>query len=363
MSHLEEFLCLNDTISSLLDEPYYLKSSYDKTRKDLVMLYPTFKSDMDNAIVQECNGVVIDFKMHKIVCFGMSSLKEIDDIPESAETAELAEDGTVLRVWWYKSEWMVSTSKRIDARHAKWSSDKSFYELLLTVVKNPEEDFNKSLDKDYTFSFILLHPENQLVVYHPNPELVLVSRKSLVTKDEERCEDSFPFCRLPTTVSSFTEEDSRHRGWVFTDWSNPKAVLRTKKDYSWFKTANSLRKNFPTVGLSYLAANYHEKNVLRSFFPEKEPTFNSMDYWLGVIAGYIHNSYQNSFVKKLYQIPDSHPMYPIIRRIHRNYKQTGTPTTFTGTCSVVYTSNPWILQQIMFEISQFSPSPQFLQGY
>lgn len=357
MSHLEQFLDTVETVTSLLDEPYHLKSSYDNSRKDLVMLFPTFKSDMSDKLVQECNGVIFDITTKKIVCFGMPSLKEIDDIPENAESAELAEDGTVLRVWWYKTEWVVSTNKRIDARHAKWSSDKSFYELLLTVVKNPNEEFTEYLDKSYTFSFILLHPENQLVVYHPTPELVLVSKRNIITKEEEKCKEAFPFCRLPTTVTTFTEDDVKHRGWVFSDWSDPSAVVRTKKDYSWFKTANSLRKNFPTVGLSYLAANYHEKSVLRTYFPEKISTFNSLDYWLGVIATYVHTSYQNSFVKKLYQIPDSHPMYPIIRRIHRNYKQTGIPTTFLGTCSVVYTSNPWVLQQIMFEVSQFSQSP------
>jgi len=357
MSHIQQLVDETDQDltffcqETLSKKPYCLKSSQDKSRPDLIMFFPSHESDPKDPVVCECNGIVFDKLSRKIVCSGMPTLFDTETIPENAKSAELAEDGTVLRVWWYKTEWVASTNRRIDSRRVKWSSDKTFYELLSSVFDTtPEVDFEAELDKKYVYSFILLHPENHLVVFHPKPELVLVSKRNITTGQEEKCEVPFSFCRLSNVVTDFDQEDAEHRGFIFSDWTDPMSVIRTKKDYTWFKSAHSLRKNYPTLGLSYLAANYHEKGMLRHYFPGAQSTFDSMDYHLHNIAKYIHESYFKSFVKKLYQIPKDHTMYPMIRRIHRNFMETRVPTNFTKTCDVVYTSNPWILQRLMYEL-------------
>ncbi|KAI8820921.1 hypothetical protein BJ741DRAFT_119240 [Chytriomyces cf. hyalinus JEL632] len=177
--------------------PYYLRYSLDPKHGSLLLIHPTEESEMDNRVVQECNGIIVDSTTFAVIAQGMNT---VIDAPESwgfttgtefanAEWdqgtfyAEEAEDGTVLKVFHYNGEWIVSTNRRIDASRVRWCSPRSFYDPLCDVLQTaqPSQVFEKYLDKTCTYSFVLNHPENYLVVFHLVPSLVFVSKRDMKT--------------------------------------------------------------------------------------------------------------------------------------------------------------------------------------
>src|SRR4051812_24061037 len=57
--------------SHLHQHPYYLRYALDRQRKDLFMVYQTDRSDKNDAIVKECNGIILDKGDYHIVAYGM----------------------------------------------------------------------------------------------------------------------------------------------------------------------------------------------------------------------------------------------------------------------------------------------------
>ncbi|RKO90378.1 hypothetical protein BDK51DRAFT_42098 [Blyttiomyces helicus] len=137
---------------------------------------------MSDPVVLEWSEIILQKKTFEIVARGMDNICDIDtdqamsylDTPDAYALKE-AEHGTVLRVSYIDNQWVVSTNRCIDATRARWSSSKTLYRLLCeTVSEAPFNLFERDPPKDETHTFILRHPENQLVIHQRVPQLVYV---------------------------------------------------------------------------------------------------------------------------------------------------------------------------------------------
>lgn len=331
-------------------EPYHLRYSLSSDYPDLFMIHTTEKSKIENPVVQECNGIILQKEDYQICSYGMRTLQRItakrgrcyltEEFFQKIDSIEEAEDGTVLRVWYHHNteSWVVSTNRRINAYRVTWGSPKSFGLMLEDVFNmmgvSRKETFDNDLDKEWTYSFVLLHPENQHVLFYPFPKLVYISKRHNSSFEETEADSGFSWCSLPTLLPK--EKTSREdllsrlgsylrmqkRGLIFTDRSDPTTVHRTIIDYPWFENATELRKNLPYIHLSYLACNDEEKTRLRYCFGN-QPVFDALDGGLRYLVTYALNSYHDAYVKKRYRISKNHPIGTLMKILHHQYKITG----------------------------------------
>lgn len=358
-----EFPTFNNLFSEILHkEPLYLRYTQDRVRPDLFLIHQTEKSDQYNEIVRECNGIILRKSDLSIVSYGPSGFIKVETTPQEFIdnpddfTLTETDDGTLLKVFYYEDKWVVSTNRRIDASRVKWSSNKNFFQLFLDAFSVDyqlnEKDlfgiFDEFLSQENTYTFILLHPENQNVIYYRQPELVFVSSRNKNSMLEDH--NSIYNLKQPNEITTdqfnikmTLSTPLNKRGVIF---ENKHTKVRYIMDYTWFKEVEPYRKNMPTIRLSYLACSNTEKQAFRFHFPFGS-FYDKIDQLINSLALYVIKTYHESYVKKYYRIPREHPLAYITSRLHTIYRQTSVPIDFAMTVKVLDAIPPTILDSVL----------------
>ena len=347
-------------LAGLNDKPYRLRYSLDRKRPHLFLLHPMPDSDKTDPAVEECNGLILAKDTFQRVAQGMNLLQDgrhlIDATAEDLAglTLEEAEDGTVVRAFHDGQAWTLSTNRRIDASRARWASNKTFLELFSEALPDPDDvqSVLDALNPLYTYSFVLVHPENQHVLFYPQPAIISVSRRHVETGVEES-PDSYdiPWASLPSSLSveDYIEQwkmlkgdpasggmGNNKRGVIISDRSDATRVRRWKIDYPWFENLSRLRKNKPTMHLSYLACSPQERLWMKQVYP-CDGIYFVIDNAIIHFAQMCYNMYRDAFIRRQYTVDQDDPMYQVMRRLHRLHKSTGRTITFPITYEVVNT--------------------------
>ena len=84
-------------------------------------------------------------------------------------------EGTMINCFYHNNEWKIATRGTIGAKCSFYQdNNKTFYDMFHSALSHMEWDIN-ALDKKYSYSFILQHPENRIVVPFAKPSLVLAA--------------------------------------------------------------------------------------------------------------------------------------------------------------------------------------------
>jgi len=182
---------IEDLKKTFENEPYNLKIKEDVNIDNLVIICNTDKSDFNLKIVNECNGLILDKNTLKIVCYTFDKCSNSLEIPNIFDFNNLyienSIEGTLVRLYYFNNNWALSTKKCIDASKASWISNKSFYELFNECINTESNKINQeNLNKNYCYSFIIVHPENSIVINYKNryPELYHISTRNMETLEE-----------------------------------------------------------------------------------------------------------------------------------------------------------------------------------
>ena len=180
MLKVQEFIRANSDWECLLSsEPYCISISEDCVNgRDLVLLkYDQLNSDLGNAIVQECRGLILDAHTYEVVSypfnkffnFGESHAADID-----WRTAKVTskKDGSIIKVVNLDGQFLISTNGVIDAFKCNLPENvgcpfNSFGELVMEGFKFygiKAEDFPRLFKPGFTYIFELTSPWNQVVV-------------------------------------------------------------------------------------------------------------------------------------------------------------------------------------------------------
>lgn len=204
--------------------PYFIKTTWDGDYA--ILKYNQLASDFNEQIVRECRGTIfyipkrdggwaypVAVPFYKFGNYGESYVPNIDW--SSAKVKEKV-DGSLMKVWYHKDEWHVSTNGTIDAHNAPTSVEKvSFYDIFMRALEkngNPRDFFN-SLDINYTYMFELVSRETRVTIEYPETALYYLGSRSLCTLLEEELPAStddavfFKFVKLPRIYPLRTLED------------------------------------------------------------------------------------------------------------------------------------------------------------
>ena len=109
-------------------------------------------------------GVIVDLDTKKIICSSFNGSYSLDQFMNNVSVnnciVEENIEGTLINMYFYDNRWKISTKFSINADETKFKSDKTFRQLVDDVV---DITALKNLDKNFTYSFVLVHKDLRLV--------------------------------------------------------------------------------------------------------------------------------------------------------------------------------------------------------
>lgn len=253
MNHLMKFITTHSNWLQLLQQdPYNLIIKTDPDYPDVYLFkYNQYSSDMSDIICQESRGIILEIVGNnvKLLCHSFDKFFNYGE-PQGAKTLELFDfnhctwqekrDGSLLRIWYYKDKWRISTSGTIDANKATIDIPsckyKSFGDMFRSIFTTYDEDLDV-LDYTYTYSFEMTSPDNKIVVDYEDSELTLIGiRDNQLNKELDpyianpftniKCANRFKFSNLANALENI---NSKHNfeGLVLCDDNYRRVKIKT----------------------------------------------------------------------------------------------------------------------------------------
>lgn len=193
---LTEFIKAHGDWEELLTRPpYCIKIK----REDgyIIFSYNQLESDFDIELVRECRGVILDEKTLRPVCvpffkFGNYGESYAATLDWGSARVQEKIDGSIIKVWYDREKWRVSTNGNIVADNAVLTRTDlfdddctfgTFGELFAVAKEKRGLDFDK-LDKDKTYMFELIGPYNKVVILYPNIDIYHIGTRDNTTLKE-----------------------------------------------------------------------------------------------------------------------------------------------------------------------------------
>lgn len=218
---------ISDWQQKLNDFPYYVSAVQCKLIDmngnikfpNLYMLsYSQFNSDFNNPIVKACRGCIVEVinDKAKMICtpfykFGNYGESYCDNIDWNTAKVLDKVDGSLLKLFNYNDEWiwvtnngwnieallqerLISSFKEIETDDAKSFNDLKEYALSTLFTNQELEDWYNNLDKDYTYMFELISPNNRILCDYSHTELYFLGKRNrntyLETNYDDLCNDN-----------------------------------------------------------------------------------------------------------------------------------------------------------------------------
>ena len=317
----------------------------------------------------QSDGVILEKGSNKVVCMAHNKLEEtsnIDDVFNHSKNKdnknfrlEFCEDGTMIRLYNYKNNWHTATSRCLDAKNSYWSSKRSFDEMFWEIF---DKSILESLDKDYTYCFILVHIENRIVIKHKYNNLVYLCRVNNITFMEDYINQFYNVYGFRRPKQIFEQnyqniykylKDLYHpkkRGILIKFFNKDDNTWKVYKyDYEIYKNIKELRGNVPEMRMRYLELLNQPDSLelLQKYYYEYQLLFEIIKTSLHKITQNIHKLYINSHVKHNIQVEETHLFYKTLRQLHGQYKKTNVPITFQDVENKLYSFDTKIIRRLL----------------
>lgn len=310
-------------------------------------------SESDPEIIKKSNGII--FNKENIVIDGLPYIRSFktsdDDLLPFLDSLDqfrtfLSHEGILLRIFYFKNKWFVSTNKKLNAFRSKWSSKDSYGNILKnaidylyskensdvfnllknTNVVNPYKSFLDTLDKDNIYLLLLNNTyENRIVcnspefpsVYHVgtfiDKKLNLDHNISLPKLQEKQFESNEDLVHFVDEISV----QSNPGVYVFDKNNTPYQI--SKDEY--YKLC-SVRGNEPSIKFRYLQIRMDREKVdmLYYLYPRFADQFDNYENILYECAKQINYNYIKRFIKKKY-ITVPREDYQIMKKCHEWHLQ------------------------------------------
>uniref|UniRef100_A0A6C0I5P9 Immediate early protein ICP-46 n=1 Tax=viral metagenome TaxID=1070528 RepID=A0A6C0I5P9_9ZZZZ len=297
--------------------------------------------------LKECRGVVKSD--NKIVS---KSFGYIDELTVDTDNSEILKrvhsfnqikiypmhEGTVIRMFYWKHKWYLSTHKKLNAFDSKWGNSdcKTFGQMFIeslcyltskcsygddiknkinNTLNNQEElwtmfdNFCFQLDTKKTYVFLLLHDSDTTMVCTKYPEhplcfhigefdntthlLVEGNTSGLPCLPEYKCENVFSLIELVRNI-----DHTVHPGFILYFPNQTQLKLYNKN----YKKAQELRGNQPDILYRYLEIRKNKEQSLMflDLFKNQEDYFMNVEFTILDVSKFIFQAYMNRYIHKKY---------------------------------------------------------------
>lgn len=323
-----------------------------KNIKDLglyIVKYNKNKADMEEEDIMKCRGLVCEMETNKIVGVPPFKSKSLESVLENEKFSnfkcEEFIDGTMINLFYYKGEkydgWLISTRSTIGA-NCRWTSEKTFSELFNEAKNFDYEPF----DKDYTYTFVLQHPDNRIVQKIQEPRLVLVevtNNTTLITHDDLlkttketllkqgikiNIPNEYAFSSLEEVSNFIEKSEYQIQGVILKNKMNNKVRTKVRNSkYNFVKMLLGNSNDYLTTYIDLRKSGY--LNDYLHYYPEQKDKFKRFSSIMHEITVNTYKYYLECFVKKSIKHNQLPFIYrPLVYELHGEYLKSKTITDF-----------------------------------
>lgn len=286
--------------------------------------------DKQNKYVPLLNNVSL------VVCVPADETNE--DTKLTNIIAEEFVEGTMLNLFFSDGVWEVATKQTVGAnvRFYKETAD-TFYSMFLDAMQHMGLTF-EMFDKKNSYSFVLQHPKNRIVVPFTTPALYLIAiyhiSFSLETNEYEITKKDIPqelAAHVKTPVrydwASYTELIQKYASMntpyecVGVMIHNVTTGERCKIRNPVYEQVRQLRGNQPKLQYQYLSLRKEGKVAeFLGYYPEHKRAFSFYRDNLHVFTQTIFQNYISCYMKKQKPLLEYPPQYrPHMYNLHKLY--------------------------------------------
>jgi len=293
-----------------------------------------------SVIINEA-GAVVGFAPPKSILAEtfMATRPIIADANNENMVAEEFVEGTMLNVFFNAGVWEVATKQTIGANVRFYTNNAdTFYSMFLDAMQSTGLSLDM-LDKKNSYSFVLQHPKNRIVVPFQNATLYLVAVYQITFVEETNMYDIvnvYPSSQVASCVKTpaiyhgwDTYEDLiQHYASINTPYEclgfmmhDPLTGERAKIRNPVYERVRRLRGNQPKLMYHYLCLRKEGKvGEFLSYFPEHKTAFASYRNQMHAFTQNIFQYYIQCYMKKANPLSEFPPQYrPHMFNLHKTY--------------------------------------------
>jgi len=319
-----------------------------------------------NKFKNQCNGLIFERSTNEIVCICQPKITELECHTDAINLVkqnydsnirlEYCEDGTIIRLYNYNNTWYTATTKCIDANNSFWSSKKNFDTMFWEIF---DSTLLPTLDKNFTYFFILLHKENRIVVKHNVNMLVYISRIHNKSSKEDYGNvflNVYGIKRIKyINVNEFlnTSEDYYNkfkRGIIIKIQDATTGYWDVYKyDFKMYTLIKSIRGNIPEIRMRYLELLKKPEtlDLLEKFYSEHYFMFTFIKASLLKLVKTVYQMYVESHIKHTIEVKEDNLYYRTLRQLHAQYKTTNRSISFVDVQTKIYSLDKKIIKKFL----------------
>lgn len=283
-------------------------------------------------------------------------------------------EGTMINLFWhpYLQDWEISTKSNIGAKNKFDNNDNTFRYMFLQACNEVNLNF-ECLDKKYSYSFVLQHPDNRIVVPFTNIKLYLtniysfqdnkvnfVSLNWIENLNNTNIALPFIFDKQQMNIHSFwnlidyvENENLNYKivGFIcYNDKTGERIKIRNKN----YEMVRRLKGNTPKLQFQYFHLRQLDKvKEFLKYYPECAKEFSHFRNDLHRWTNQLYNYYIQCFIKK-YKSLKNYPyeFKPHLYQLHKLYIDTLLPEKkYVSKSIVINYVNNLPPQRLMYSIN------------
>lgn len=302
----------------------------DRDEENNLDLYCYVKCDNNSSeSLKKCRGVVFN-EENVVMCafpytdeYVFDDKENVEKIFKSRIKVYDAYEGALIRMFYFKTKWYITTHRKLNAFESKWASKQSFgtcfKQALYQEIKNNKnlsdklsgeerflEKFQNTLNKDNQYMFVVRNTHYNRIVCIP-PESPSLFHVGTFVNNKLVLDDNIEVSKPKSHEFKDVEELQNYVKNV--DYMKTQGVIVFTENKKQYKILNDnynelfmARGNQPSINFRYLQVRMNKDMVdkLYYLYPEMVKNFEDYEDILYEVGKIIYNSYVNRYIKKQY---------------------------------------------------------------
>ena len=261
-------------------------------------------------------------------------------------------EGTMINMFWNNDKWEIATKSSVGGNVSFFTLDKSLFAKKENTFRYMFQDaisyydkklnINNFLDssnddiKNCSFSFVMQHPTNRIVVPFDCPKIYLVAIYKIDNFNITRINitDDFKnklpnFIEYPNTYSNFNNYKDVINKFSDCDYKTVGVILTNKNTFNRTKVRNTqyervkiLRGNQPKLQYRYLMLRQSKQiSKYLNYYPEQKEYFDKFRKQVNNFTNNLYKEYRNCFIQKNITFQQcKYHLKPHVSELHNIYK-------------------------------------------
>lgn len=238
--------------------------------------------DFNNPLVQEARGIIIDLEQNEVVSwpfrkFGNYAESYADEIDWNSARVQEKIDGSIIKLWYDSkiNNWRFSTNGMITPLPL-------FKRLIDAAIKYTNLDFT-ILNKDYTYIFELISPDNQIVIKYDTATFYHIGTRNNKTgqeitenigiqKPKEYKLSSLHDCITAVQKLNINENKITHEGFVVVDKNYNRIKIKSPEYLMCHRAFSKILSKKDFISIIH-NENINTENALITQYPSLKKAF------------------------------------------------------------------------------------------